>query len=154
MSKERTKLIICPKFDVTTSPVVDIVIIADIKDLVSAIANETPIVSIDNMRLLELLVKNDDIFEVQLVNMIGLPTADYSPAYDQIVWQLDRISYDTMSVELATSDLIESIKGDEVKRFGQRPQRQRNNSQSDVTEADVAKMRIPRGVDIMGETDA
>lgn len=148
------KLIITPKFDVTTAPVVDIVIVADLFELAEAIKRETPIVSIDNMRLLELLVRNADLFKVKLVNMIGLPTADYSPAYDQIVWELDRISYDAMSAELATSDLIESVKSEEKRRFGQRPLKPKNQSQSDVTEEDVAKMRVPRGVDIIGDTDA
>lgn len=148
------KLIITPKFDVTTAPVVDIVVVADLFELTEAIKRETPIVSIDNMRLLELLVRNADLFKVKLVNMIGLPTADYSPAYDQIVWELDRISYDAMSAELATSDLIESVKSEEKRRFGQRPLKPKNQSQSDVTEEDVAKMRVPRGVDIIGDTDA
>lgn len=148
------KLIITPKFDVTTAPVVDIVIVADLFELTEAIKRETPIVSIDNMRLLELLVRNADLFKVKLVNMIGLPTADYSPAYDQIVWELDRISYDAMSAELATSDLIESVKSEEKRRFGQRPLKPKNQSQSDVTEEDVAKMRVPRGVDIIGDADA
>lgn len=148
------KLIITPKFDVTTAPVVDIVVVADLFELTEAIKRETPIVSIDNMRLLELLVRNADLFKVKLVNMIGLPTADYSPAYDQIVWELDRISYDAMSAELATSDLIESVKSEEKRRFGQRPLKPKNQSQSDVTEEDVAKMRVPRGVDIIGDADA
>lgn len=148
------KLIITPKFDVTTAPVVDIAVVADLFELTEAIKRETPIVSIDNMRLLELLVRNADLFKVKLVNMIGLPTADYSPAYDQIVWELDRISYDAMSAELATSDLIESVKSEEKRRFGQRPLKPKNQSQSDVTEEDVAKMRVPRGVDIIGDADA
>lgn len=148
------KLIITPKFDVTTAPVVDIVVVADLFELTEAIKRETPIVSIDNMRLLELLVRNADLFKVKLVNMIGLPTADYSPAYDQIVWELDRISYDAMSAELATSDLIESVKSEEKRRFGQRPLKPKSQSQSDVTEEDVAKMRVPRGVDIIGDADA
>lgn len=148
------KLIVTPKFDVTTAPVVDIVVVADLFELTEAIKRETPIVSIDNMRLLELLVRNADLFKVKLVNMIGLPTADYSPAYDQIVWELDRISYDAMSAELATSDLIESVKSEEKRRFGQRPLKPKNQSQSDVTEEDVAKMRVPRGVDIIGDADA
>lgn len=152
--EKASKLVIVPEFDMTTNPVVDIVTVVDIFELCEHIKTETPIVSIVNIRLLDLLVKNQDVFGVHLVLMVGLPTGDYSPGFDRIVWELDRVSYDSMSVELATSEMVETVKSEEKKRFGQKafkPKEQK--SALELTPDDVDKLRIPRGIDIIGGGD-
>lgn len=52
------------------------------------------------------------VFGVELLFLIGLPQAEYSPTFDSIVWDLERVSYDGLVSELAlareTREMLEA----------------------------------------------
>lgn len=52
-------------------------------------------------RILKCVVEYADIFDVELITMLGVPKAEYGPKFDEIVWKLDRVGYAAFVSELA-----------------------------------------------------
>lgn len=53
------------------------------------------------LNVLKCIVENQSLFDVELINMIGVPKSEYGPMYDEMVWKLDRVGYVSFVSELA-----------------------------------------------------
>lgn len=51
--------------------------------------------------VLKCVVEYAELFEVELITMLGVPKAEYGPKFDEIVWKLDRVAYAAFVSELA-----------------------------------------------------
>lgn len=53
--------------------------------------------------ILKCAAQNQDLFELTMVVMLGVPRAEYGPMFDEFVWNLDRVAYSPFISELALS---------------------------------------------------
>lgn len=88
--------------------------VVNIFDFIKAVDAQAPIFACDNYRLLEMVVKYADLFDVEFGYLQGYPTCIYRPEFDQVTWSLDRVSYDTLAADLAATKRIEGLKAAEM----------------------------------------
>lgn len=135
------KVLICPTRDSRIDSSLTIAVAESLDELVNVINSGALAVSIANVRLLECLVEYSDMFLVELVNFTGVPGADYSTAYDQIMWQVPRVGYDAVVLEAASAERMSKLKQDE------RPRAAGNRPVAETTE-EVSQMKIPNALDM------
>lgn len=137
---KQRQILICPVPDLKIEVAVPIVTVVSVFDLATMVADETTVaVAFSEMRVLECFTKYPDLFDVKIVVLVGVPGADYTPAFEQLAWSYDKVSYDTLLVEASTVQRMEQLKKDE------RPKPQ-GMSRDLPSREDVLKAKIPSAI--------
>jgi len=149
--KEKTNLkrmLIAPLADLKIESNIPIKTVATIHDVSQYSADgETMAMAFDDMRILECLTKFPDLFGLELITLIGVPGADYTAAFEQLVWSYDKVSYDTLVVEMTTLDRMEQLKAAE------KPLKNPNQSSELPSRDDVLQAKIPSAIDWVKQPD-
>lgn len=77
------------------------VVIADVYDLKDLEPRSVVLFQEDTHPILEVVGKHQELFGVQLITLLGVPRAEYSPKFDSLVWNLPRVAYGPYISELA-----------------------------------------------------
>lgn len=134
---ERPIQLLCPiPTMVTTADPLKVSVITTLAELVGAVS--TDVLAIDDPRLLSMLLEYADVFNVQPIVVLGVPSAVYTADFEQATWELDRVSYDTLIADLKASEMVSQIKEREA---GVRPPQSRKPGR------DPAKMPASRFTD-------
>lgn len=135
-NKELPSLLICPDRDIRIEAAFTIDTAQSIAELCTLIQNSSAAVSIRDILLTKCLVEYAELFGVEIALLAGVPGCDYSPAYEQVTWSLDRVGYDALAIEVQSTARMEALKQAERPRMaGNRPIPQ--------SAEEVAAMKVP-----------
>lgn len=133
------KILICPAIDLKVELSFAIGSAVTIQDVVKMIeSDEFTAIAFSDMRVLECFCQYADLFGVEPVTLIGVPTADYTPAFEQITWSNDKLSYDTLVVEAQTVKRMDFLKNQEKPR--------KQGERELPSEEDVRKAKAPNAI--------
>jgi hypothetical protein len=82
----------------------------------------------EGKRLLRLLIENADLLGVAPVVLKGYPDSDYTPAFDQMTWNLPSVAYAELVAEVVSFTRIEGMKRDEAGERQKKPPREQELS--------------------------
>jgi len=77
---------------------IEIVGIYDVRDVPE---RAVLLFSRESFAVLKLLAENQIVFGVELHQLVGLPEADYSLDFDQVTWNLEKVSYAPLVSEIS-----------------------------------------------------
>lgn len=80
------------------------VVVATVEDLANVPDRSVLLFKPTEYRVLECLVKYADVFDAELFHIIGVPRAEYTPQWDELVWSLTKVSYGPFVSELSIAD--------------------------------------------------
>lgn len=136
------KMLICPSIDLKVELSFKIGSVVTIGDVLTLSQDDEVVaLAIGDMRVLECLTKYPELFGLELVTLIGVPSADYTPAFEQLVWSFDKVSYDTLVVEANTMSRMQMLKEQE------RPRKPANGDRPLPTAEAVQKAKVPSSID-------
>lgn len=140
-------VLICPPRDLRTESRLEITVAETLPELVKVIDSGAMIISIDNIRLVEMVVNYADMFDVTLGLLTGVPGADYSPAFDGITWGLDRTGYDALVLDFETAERMDQLKANE------KPRKRDRNEPDNAYDTDVDKLKSYHKFDVVQRDD-
>lgn len=109
-SAAKAKVLICPPRDLRVDSALEIAVAESLPELVSVLAAKGYVISIGDLRVTKCLIEYADLLDVEVMLLTGVPGCDYTPAYDQVTWSLDRVGYDALALEVAADDRRERLK--------------------------------------------
>lgn len=138
--KDLPSLLICPDRDIRIESAFTIDTAQSVSELCTLIGGGSAAVSIRDILLTKCLVEYAELFGVEVALLAGVPGCDYSPAYEQVTWALDRIGYDALAIEVQSNARMEALKQSERPRMaGNRP--------VPTSAEEVAAMKVPDDFD-------
>lgn len=75
--------------------------IAGVYELKDVADRSVCLFSTDELAVLRCITEHQNLFGVETISLLGLPKAEYGPAFDEIVWNLERVGYAAFVSELA-----------------------------------------------------
>lgn len=136
------KMLICPSIDLKVELSFKIGSVTSLADVITLSNDEeTTALSFSDMRVLECVTKYPDLFGLELVTLIGVPSADYTPTFEQLVWSFDKVSYDTLVVEANTMSRMQMLKEQE------RPRKTQGGDRPLPSAEAVQKAKVPNAID-------
>lgn len=141
--KNLRKVLICPGRDIRVESAFEINVVENITELTTLLSNNAAALSISDLRVTKLLVEYADIFEVEPVLLSGVPGCDYTPAYEQLTWSLERTGYDALVIEVGAEERMNALKeAERPKMAGGKPVPNKRQ--------DVVDMKVPDDFDVEG----
>lgn len=113
------------------------------------------VMAIANGPLLKMFLEYADLFNVRPVVLAGVPDVDYTAAWEQAVWGLDRATYGDLVTEMVSIDRVDAVM---AKQGGSR-QKPLERRVPEITKPrnkhydDFNKHRVAGGDDMAGESD-
>lgn len=139
--KDLRKVLICPGRDIRVESAFEINVVENVTELTTLLGNNAAALSISDLRVTKLLVEYADLFEVEPVLLSGVPGCDYTPAYEQLTWSLERTGYDALVIEVGSEERMNALKeAERPKMAGGKPVPNKRQ--------DVVDMRVPDDFDV------
>lgn len=136
------KILICPGRDIRIESAFEIQVVQNVHELSTLLTNDAAAISIEDIRLTKMLVEYADLYGVAPVLLAGVPGCDYSPAYEQVTWSLDRAGYDALVIEVNSEERMNMLKEAERPRMaGGKPVPDKRN--------EVVDMKTPDDFDVI-----
>lgn len=107
------KVLICPPRDLRVDSALEISVAETLTELVKLVEQGVYVIAIGDLRVTKCFTEYADLLSAEIMLLTGVPGCDYTPAYDQVTWQLDRVGYDALALEVAADDRRERLKQDE-----------------------------------------
>lgn len=107
---DKIKILICPPRDLRVESALDISVAETLPELVNLVASNVYVIAIGDLRVTKCFIEYADLLSCDVMVLTGVPGCDYSPAYDQVTWSLERVGYDALALEAAADDRRERLK--------------------------------------------
>lgn len=144
--KDFRKVLICPGRDIRVESVFEINVVENVTELTTLLSNNAAALSIADLRVTKLLVEYADLFEVEPVLLSGVPGCDYTPAYEQLTWSLERTGYDALVIEVGSEERMNALKEAERPRMA-------GGKYVPNKRQDVVDMKVPDDFDVEDATE-
>lgn len=141
MSDKAKQLLICPRRDEAEESQIEIFSVESIFDLIKAIENDAYVISIADVKISKMLVEYSSLFDVEVALLVAVPGADYDPAFENVTWGLDRVSYDALVLEAAQAMRMKELKDQE------RPKGE-GNAPRNLTSEEIKDLKTPTNFDM------
>jgi len=122
--------------------------VTNMRELCSALEHHNDAVPVaivfDNVDLLSVAIKHQDIIPWVPSALVGAPSGEYDVLFDQVTFPIDKVSYDILERELrgkrekptdrAARDVVESVDAASILKRVERPSNQFGPSPDDIEE--------------------
>lgn len=106
----KIKVLICPARDLRVDSALEIAAVETLPELVAMLEAQSYVVAIGDLRVTKCFIEYADLLNADIMLLTGVPGCDYTPAYDQVTWSLDRVGYDALALEVAADERMTRLK--------------------------------------------